>query len=172
MPKFGKGVLILSLLSFSASQAQTQTRSAGNGKLHATAEADQDCQARDKLNRQEFEAVMRKIQAAWKQNDAKAAASCFSENTTFSNPPGTVRHGRTELYEKFQERKAPIEVEWHHLVFDPSQQIGAAEFTAHDVPLRHGVVILRFSDGLVSSWREYDVLSNLEWRKFVGSNAF
>lgn len=171
MPKFGKGVLIVLLLSFGTSHTQAQTRSPSDGNLRAGAE-NQPCQIHDKLNRRQFEEVMRTIQAAWKQSDAKTAASCFSQNATFSNPPGTVRHGRTDLYEKFQERKAPIDVEWHHLVFDPSQQIGAAEFSAHDEPLRHGVVMLRFSGGLVSSWREYDLLSNLEWRKFVGSNAF
>jgi hypothetical protein len=61
---------------------------------------------------------------------------------------------------------------WHHLVFDPSQQVGVGEYTFRYRIQTHGMVIVKFSSGLITNWREYEVESNLGWDEFVGANKF
>jgi hypothetical protein len=66
----------------------------------------------------------------------------------------------------------PMKIEWHHLVFDPAQQLGMGEFSYQHHLQTNGVVVIKFSNGLISNWREYDVPSDLPWGKFVGANDF
>jgi len=61
---------------------------------------------------------------------------------------------------------------WHHLIFDPAQQIGAGEYTFQYKVQTHGLVIVRMSHGLILNWREYESESPLPWEQFVGDNRF
>lgn len=61
---------------------------------------------------------------------------------------------------------------WHHLVFDPAQQVGVGESTFRYRIQTHGLVIVKISNGLIVNWREYEVESSLPWDKFVGRNRF
>ncbi len=61
---------------------------------------------------------------------------------------------------------------WHRLVFDPSQQAGAGEYTFRYKIQTHGVVMVKFSRGKISNWREYEIESNAPWEQFVGRTDF
>jgi len=65
-----------------------------------------------------------------------------------------------------------MKITWHQLVFDPARQIGMGEYTYQYHLQTHGVVVVKFSHGLISNWREYSVPSDVPWEKFVGSNNF
>ena len=61
---------------------------------------------------------------------------------------------------------------WHHLVFDPTTQIGFGEFSFAYGISAHGVALVRMRDGKISNWREYWYESALPWPRFVEPNAF
>jgi hypothetical protein len=69
-------------------------------------------------------------------------------------------------------RDLPMRMTWHHLVFDPTQQLGTGEYTFRYKIQTHGMVILKFSRGSISNWREYEVESKLPWEEFVRENRF
>lgn len=61
---------------------------------------------------------------------------------------------------------------WHHLLFDPAQQIGVGEYTFRYREQTHGLFIVKILNGLISNWREYEVASELSWEQFIGDNRF
>lgn len=133
------------------------------------------CQPREHLSEADFEAVMQTIREAWSEGNAQRAASCFGQDAIYSVPPSTAVRGRENLYEYFGGAKGPavrMKVEWHHLVFDPGQGLGAGEFTFNYHLQTHGVVIVKFKNGLINNWREYPTPSDLPWPAFVGVNSF
>ena len=117
---------------------------------------------------------MKTVAEGWNRGDAQQAASCFSENALYSG--STIPHrGRQDLFNWFggaKGRKLPMHMEWHHLLFDPAQQIGAGEFTFRYRMQTHGLVIVKIADGLIVNWREYEIESRLPWDRFVGENRF
>jgi hypothetical protein len=118
---------------------------------------------------------MKTISTARGDGNARRAADCFTEDAIYSSPPARPHQGREELFHLFGGDGKPAlmaKIEWHHLVFDPEQQIGAAEFTLQYHLQTHGVVIVKLSRGLIKNWREYTIPSSLSWPAFVGVNAF
>jgi ketosteroid isomerase-like protein len=129
-----------------------------------------------KLTSNEFRELMEKLEAAWNSNDAKTAADCFSEDAVYSAPPdGPVRRGREALFAFFggsKGRPHSMKMEWHHLLFDEQEQVGAGEYTfTYDIRT-HGMVIVRIRKGRIANWREYERESPSDWQAFVGSNQF
>ena len=133
------------------------------------------CIVRSTLNRKGFRAVMEAVADGWNRGDAKAAASCFSDKAIYSAPPSRPHQGRKALYEFFggdKGRGSRMRMTWHHLIFDPAQQIGVGEYTFQYHIQTHGLVIVRISKGLILNWREYEVESALSWQQFVIDNPF
>ena len=122
-----------------------------------------------------FRNVMETVAEGWNRGNSQLASSCFTENAVFSGPPEAVHLGRQALFEWFggvKGRELPMHMNWHHLLFDPAQQIGVGEFTFRYRIQTHGLVIVKFSNGLIANWREYEVESPLPWDSFVGENRF
>jgi len=137
--------------------------------------AEQGCTPRAALDVKGFQSVMETVADGWNRGDAKSAASCFVENAVYSGPPSPAHRGRKALYEFFggaKGRELPMRMTWHHLIFDPAQQIGVGEYTFQYKVQTHGLVIIRMSNGLILNWREYEVESPLPWEQFVGDNRF
>ncbi|WP_394835814.1 nuclear transport factor 2 family protein [Pendulispora rubella] len=128
------------------------------------------------LSAAEFRALMNAVAEGWNGNDARKAVDCFTDDALYSSPPSPrVRRGRAALYEFFggaPGRPRPMRMQWHHLVFDESTQIGAGEYTFEYEVRTHGVVMLRLRDGKISNWREYEQESRLSWDDAVGENRF
>lgn len=138
-------------------------------------EAKHRCTPAPRLDSESFRSVMETVAEGWNRGDAQLAASCFAENAIYSGPPSSPHRGRKELYEWFggaKGRELPMRMTWHHLVFDPAQQIGVGEFTFRYRIPTHGVAVVRMSNGLILNWREYEVESPKSWDKFVGENRF
>jgi len=86
-----------------------------------------------------------------------------------------TREGRVALFNWFggaNGRAKPMQMAWHHLVFDEAQQIGAGEYTFTYEVRTHGMVMIRLRDGKIANWREYEVESPLDWDALVGKNRF
>ncbi len=139
------------------------------------ARTEQGCTPRAALDVKGFQSVMETVADGWNRGDAKSAASCFAENAIYSGPPSPAHRGRKALDEFFggaKGRELPMRMTWHHLIFDPAQQIGVGEYTFQYKVQTHGLVIVRMSKGLILNWREYEVESTLPWEQFVGDNRF
>ena len=169
-------VVILVVLSFGLSSPQAQRTLALRPYLAPAAHTDLGvCRTRDALSKADFEAVMKTVGDGRQQGTARNTADCFTENAIYSSPPSTAHVGRENLFQLFgsdEVRAIPYKIEWHHFVFDPEEQVGTAEFTLKFLLQVHGMVIVKFSHGLIGNWREYDVPSGLSWSKFVGMNEF
>lgn len=127
------------------------------------------------IDAKRFQEVMQTVAKGWNNGDAKLAASCFTEDASYSAPPSRGHYGRKMLYEWFggnTGRDLPMRMPWHHLLFDPAQQIGVGEYTFRYREQTHGLVIVKILNGLISNWREYEVASELSWEQFIGDNRF
>lgn len=124
----------------------------------------------------EFRLLMRNVADGWNRGDARKAALCFAEDAVYSEPPRKqLYRGRKALFEFFggdQKPEPPMQMTWHHLVFDEDAQIGTGEYTFQMNQRYHGIVIVRLRDGLIAHWREYQYPSTLSWEEFIGENAF
>jgi ketosteroid isomerase-like protein len=124
----------------------------------------------------EFRDLLEIIAAAWARGDARAAANCFAEDAVYSEPPDRqLYRGRAELFDFFggnETSPPPMQMTWHHVVFDEELQIGAGEYTFQGRNRYHGAVLVRIADGQIANWREYQRRSDLAWDEFVGVNRF
>src|SRR5262249_33809571 len=129
-----------------------------------------------KLTSDEFRALMDRLASSWNSNNAKRAAECFTADAVYSAPPSSrIHRGRQGLFEFFggqNGRPRPMSMQWHHLLFDQANQIGAGEYTFTYEIRTHGMVIVRVVSGKIANWREYEQESPLEWETFVGTNRF
>jgi hypothetical protein len=127
------------------------------------------------MDRGEFVHLMWTIAQAWNTGDAHAAAECFSEDVIYVEPPDRQRYvGRTAVYElSGGDRPSPISMTWHHLIFDPDQQVGCGEYTFRGRRQFHGLVIVQVDDGRIRRWREYQYHDDeRNWAEFVGDSRF
>ena len=136
----------------------------------------QPCVSTEKaLSAKGFRFLMETVAEGWNRGNAQLAASCFDENAVFSAPPSPPHLGRKELFEWFgglKGRELPMHMKWHHLLFDPAQQIRVGEFTFRYRIQTHGLVIVKISNSLIVNWREYEIESPLPWDRFIGDNRF
>lgn len=129
------------------------------------------------LSDRQFEALLERLAEAWNANDAALAASLFSVDAVYSEPPDRQLYvGREALYQFFggeQGRSSWMRMDWHHISFNQRRQTGAGEFTfAWPGGQVHGMVSIRIEAGLISRWREYFHESDLNWDAFHKDSAF
>lgn len=129
-----------------------------------------------KLTSDEFRALMDRLASSWNSNNARRAADCFTDDAVYSAPPSSrIHRGRQELFEFFggqKGRSRPMSMQWHHVLFDEANQIGAGEYTFTYKIRTHGMVIVRVVNARIANWREYEQESPMEWETFVGANRF
>jgi len=133
------------------------------------------CGPLEQMSSAQFELLLETVRTAWLEGSQERATACFSASAIFSTPPSPGLVGRESLARVFSggpHRELPTRIEWHHLIFDPAQQIGAVEYTLQRRIPTHGVIIIKISHGLISNWRQYGVASDLAWEKFKGMNDF
>jgi hypothetical protein len=128
------------------------------------------------VTQDEFKALMTTVAEGWNEGNARKAADCFAADAIYSEPPRSQFYkGRVALFEFFGGEKKPeppMQMVWHHLVFDEATQVGAGEYTFRMNEQYHGVVIVKLRDGLIANWREYQYRSTLPWNEFVNENSF
>jgi hypothetical protein len=133
------------------------------------------CKPRSRMSSADFELVLQTLREAWMAGNAQKAAECFTKSAIVSIPPSIGAVGRDNLAPFFggdSKHESPRQIEWHHIVFDPAQQIGAVEYTIQRRLPVHGVVMIKLSDGLIGNWRQYAIASDMPWEKFAGINVF
>jgi hypothetical protein len=173
--RFVVPVLLFSILitaaDFAHSQAD-QKAAKGNypvGKPSAT------CGPKNQLSSAQFQLLLQTVREAWLAGQAERVVECFVPGAILSLPPSRGVVGRDSLLQVFgtgPKTEPPKSIEWHHVIFDADQQIGAVEFSMQRHIPSHGVIIIKVSGGLISNWRQYMIASDLTWEKFIGLNEF
>lgn len=133
------------------------------------------CGPLEQMSAAQFELLLQTVRDAWLEENQEKVAGCFATAAVFSIPPSPGLLGRESLVQIFgsvHNVEPPKRIEWHHVVFDPAQQIGAVEYTIQRRLPTHGVIIIKISRGLISNWRQYAIASDLTWEKFKGMNNF
>lgn len=119
-----------------------------------------------------FHALLDSVATGWNSDRADLAASCFTEEAVYLEPPARQLHrGRPALREFFAASIRPARADrmrWHLVAFDSVQQLGFGEYTYRGQQNYHGIVVLQLRGGLIHSWREYQYGSKLSWTDFVG----
>jgi hypothetical protein len=127
-----------------------------------------------RMTRDEFADLMWRIAKGWSTGDADLAASCFTPDVIYVEPPDRQWYaGRAAVWELSGGDNPPaMSMTWHHLVFDEHANLGAGEYTFRGNSQYHGLVIVEVRAGLIRRWREYQYPSDLPWDRFVGESAF
>ena len=124
----------------------------------------------------QFKQLMQTIADGWTEPDPRKAADCYAEDAIYSSPPDPhVHQGREDLYYFFYgdgDKPRKMGMVWHHLAFDEQSQVGFGEYTFRGTHQFHGIVVVQLVDGKIKNWREYEVISKLDWRQFIGKNQF
>jgi ketosteroid isomerase-like protein len=109
------------------------------------------------MTHEQFRELLAAVAKGWRAGDALRAASCFTLDAVYLEPPDGQRYrGRDELYAFFGGESPPaMSMQWHHVVFDEMQQVGVGEYTFQGRRRYHGLVLIHCRDGLISHWREY-----------------
>ena len=128
------------------------------------------------LDEDGFRTLMERVAAGWREGNARKAADCFTEDALYEEPPRQQFHaGRADLFEFFGGERGtdlPMQMTWHHLVFDPSTQVGAGEYTFRLNRQYHGVVMVQLRGGRIARWREYQIESSLSFEDFSAATRF
>lgn len=168
-------VLLVALLFLLTTTNFSRTQSDKRVNSHPpTPDFEAICGPTDHMSPQQFELLMQTIRSAWLEGNPEKATACFSSTAILSIPPSPGLVGRGSIAQVFKVGPSgpPKHADWHYLIFDPAQQIGAVEFTVERRIPMHGVIIVKISNGLISNWREYAIASDLSWEKFKGINNF
>ena len=124
------------------------------------------------MTRQEFVALLTRMEEGWNASDRDKVIACFAEDVFYIDPLRYVRKGRDELYRFFDVPEGASERStWHTIIFDEETQTGAAEYTYEEAQRYHGLVLIRVAQGLVTEWREYQHVSDLDRNAFIGGQA-
>ena len=120
-----------------------------------------------------FRVLLETVATAWNTNQPTVAANCFTLTAVYLEPPDRQRfEGRAALESFFRASIAPARPDrmtWHHLAFDEAGQVGLGEYTYRGQRYYHGVAVVRVTEGLIASWREYQYPSSQPWEDFTGN---
>ena len=124
------------------------------------------------MTKTEFRKLLDTMAEAWIAGDARKAADCFAEGVRYGDPTRYGFTSREDLYKFYAAETNPERSEWHHVLFDEEAQLGAAEYSYQGTKRYHGLVLIKVTDGQITHWREYQHVSLLDWKEFVGATLF
>jgi hypothetical protein len=124
------------------------------------------------VTKDNFRALLQALADAWHRRDYAAAAEFFAPDVRYGDP---LRYGfsnRAELQQFFEADEGyPQRTVWHTIVFDPAEQIAAAEYTYDGTHRYHGTVLIRLRNDKITHWREYQHIDPREWEEFASGTA-
>ncbi len=128
------------------------------------------------INAEEFIKIATDISKGWNEGNAKFAAQYFDDDAVYEEPPKKQFYkGQKNIFEFFGGDKGfdiPMKMKWHNLAFNEKSQIGFGEYTFAMNSQYHGIVIMKFENGKIIKWREYQYQSALDWHNFTGESEF
>lgn len=128
------------------------------------------------IHAEDFYTMMNSLASDWTSGANASIAAIFTQTAAYTNASRNQTYkGKSALSRIFGSANHETRtgrVEWHHLLFNERDQIGAGEFTVEGVHRRHGMAIVKMEAGKISNWREYDTPSTLSWQEFSDENPF
>jgi hypothetical protein len=128
------------------------------------------------IDEEEFIRIAADIAKGWNEGNAALAARHFSNDAVYEEPPKKQFYrGQKSIYEFFGGEKGfdkPMRMKWHNLAFNSAQQCGFGEYTFAMNNQYHGIVVMKFEEGRIVKWREYQYKSDLDWKTFAGESGF
>lgn len=127
------------------------------------------------LDGTEFPTLLNRLIDAWERQDNTAAASCFTDDAVYMEPPDVqLYQGRDQLTAYFSPLAPGTYFDVHRIWFDAESQSGVVEFTfgVKGAELAdHGVVVINTRNGLISSWREYPRKGPANFADFITTDG-
>ena len=124
------------------------------------------------MTKHEVTVLLNSLADAWRRRDYAEAAEYFAENVQYADPLRYSFSGRTHLMAFFEADEGyPQNTVWHMILFDEDRQICAAEYTYEGTHRYHGVVLIRFQNDKILSWREYQHIDNRDWNQFIADTS-
>ena len=128
------------------------------------------------INEKYFTEVLTNIAKGWNEGNATFAAQYFADSAVYEEPPrNQLYKGQKEIFEFFGCERGfdkPMKMAWHNLAFNEEKQIGFGEYSFALNNQYHGIVIMKFENGKIVKWREYQYKSNLSWDEFTDESKF
>lgn len=128
------------------------------------------------INQKDFISIAANIAKGWNEGNASLAAQYFDEHAVYEEPPGNqIYKGKKEIFEFFggvDGFEIPMKMKWHNLAFNEENQIGFGEYTFAMNNQYHGIVVMKFENGKIVKWREYQYKSSLSWEDFSKESLF
>ena len=127
------------------------------------------------LSPRQFQDLLQRLADGWNSGNSRAAASCFSEDAVYVEPPRKqVYRGREELHRFFggdAGRPGAMNMNWRNIAFDAGKQRGMGEFSFRYGTQVHGVAVIALRGGLIAQWREYWYASELAFEEFIAPGS-
>ena len=121
----------------------------------------------------QFRTLLEGLADGWSRRDYETVAAAFAEDVHYADPMRYTIQGRARLLEFFRDDEGYLQsTVWRTVVFDESQQIGAAEYTYRGTHRFHGTVWIRLAGDLITHWREYQHVDYRPWQEFAGATAW
>lgn len=128
------------------------------------------------INEKNFTEIIKNIAKGWNEGNAAFAAQYFADSAVYEEPPkNQLYKGKKEIFEFFGGERGfdkSMNMEWHNVAFNEKEQIGFGEYTFAMNSQYHGIVIMKFENGKIVKWREYQYKSNLSWDDFAEESKF
>lgn len=120
------------------------------------------------MNADEFRSLIDELATAWRDKRYADAAELFAPDVRYVDPIRYSLSGREALLAFFRDDGGYDQITtWHTVVFDEAAQMGAVEYSYRGTHLYHGVVLVTLEGDRIARWREYQHVSELDWRSFV-----
>ena len=125
------------------------------------------------MTKTEFSLLLEKLADAWRHRDYAAAADCFAPQVKYGDPLRYSFQDSQALRLFFEADDGQEQrIEWHTVLFDDTDQVGAVEYTYSGSHNYHGVAIVRVAGGLITHWREHQHIDDRSWLEFAGVTLF
>lgn len=113
----------------------------------------------ERVDRQQFMALMAHLAQAWETQNTEAALACFTADAVYMQPPDVQYYtGHDQLRAYFGALKPGTFLRYVNRWFDEDAQVGCVEFSfgvAGKTTADHGVIVVELHGGLIAHWREY-----------------
>jgi SnoaL-like domain len=125
------------------------------------------------MTKTEFSLLLDKLADAWKRRDYSTAAHCFAAQVRYGDPLRYSFQDIDSLRSFFEADDGQEQrVEWHTVLFDELDHVGAVEYTYSGSHNYHGVAIVRVEGGVITHWREHQHIDDRSWLEFAGATVF
>jgi hypothetical protein len=119
------------------------------------------------MNADNFRVMLDSMAAAWTARDYEKVVSFVTDDLFYSDSLTYSFSTREELLVFFRDDGGfAQDCRFHNVIFDQSQQLGAAEYTYQGHFTYYGTVWIALESDLIKSWREYQHTSDKNWSDF------